>query len=281
MKMRKITSLTAAMAFLMMVLTSIILYIVPQGRVAYWADWRLWGLSKTDWSNIHINLGFLFLISLSLHIYYNWKPITSYLKNKARQMKVFTPDFNVALVVTMVFTLGTYFMLPPFSWVLNLSEHIKDRGAVKYGEPPYGHAELSSIKTFATKTNLDIDQAMLLLEKAGYAAESDQVTLEALSKQYGQPPQQFYEVMKPATLEQAVTSVGGTALPDSPAPGTGNLTLADFTASYRLNLKQVVRDLKAQNIEAAPEMTLKAIAGENGIGPVDLYEILKDIAKGA
>ncbi len=281
MKMRKITSLTAALSFLLMVLTSIILYIVPQGRVAYWADWRLWGLSKTDWGNIHINLGFLFLISLTLHIYYNWKPITSYLKNKARQMKVFTPDFNVALVVTVVFTIGTYFMLPPFSWVLNLSEHIKDRGAVKYGEPPYGHAELSSIKTFAKKTNLDIDQAMALLEEAGYAAESDQVTLEALSKQYGLPPQQFYEVMKPATLEQAEASAGEMALPDSPAPGTGNLTLADFTASYNLNLKQMERDLKAQNIEAAPEMTLKAIAGENGIGPIDLYEILKDIAKGA
>ena len=104
MKMRKITSLTAALSFLLMVLTSIILYIVPQGRVAYWADWRLWGLSKTDWGNIHINLGFLFLISLTLHIYYNWKPITSYLKNKARQMKVFTPDFNVALVVTVGMT---------------------------------------------------------------------------------------------------------------------------------------------------------------------------------
>ena len=51
MKMRKITSLTAALSFLLMVLTSIILYIVPQGRVAYWADWRLWGLSKTDWGN--------------------------------------------------------------------------------------------------------------------------------------------------------------------------------------------------------------------------------------
>jgi len=45
-KIRKITSLTAAVAFILMLLTSIILYIAPQGRVAYWADWRLWGLTK-------------------------------------------------------------------------------------------------------------------------------------------------------------------------------------------------------------------------------------------
>ena len=63
MNIRRLTSLTAALAFLMMVLTSVILYIVPHGRVAYWSDWRLWGLSKTDWGNIHTNLGLLFLLA--------------------------------------------------------------------------------------------------------------------------------------------------------------------------------------------------------------------------
>jgi hypothetical protein len=66
---RKVTSLTAALAFILMVLTSIVLYIVPQGRVAYWADWRLLGLTKTDWGNININLGLLFLITAP----WNWQ----------------------------------------------------------------------------------------------------------------------------------------------------------------------------------------------------------------
>ena len=78
MKLRKITSLTALLAFILMLLTSIILYIVPQGRIAYWSDWRLFGLSKTDWGNLHINLGFLFLIAIGLHVYYNWKPLMAY-----------------------------------------------------------------------------------------------------------------------------------------------------------------------------------------------------------
>ena len=108
MKMRKITSLTAGLSCLLMVLTSIVLYIVPQGRVAYWADWRLWGLSKSDWGNMHINMGFVFLVALALPIYDNWKAITAYLKDRTRRMKVFTPDFNVALIVTLIAALGTY-----------------------------------------------------------------------------------------------------------------------------------------------------------------------------
>ena len=124
MKIRRITSLTALMSFLLLILTSAILYIVPQGRVAYWADWRLWGLTKTQWGDIHINLGVLLLISILLHIYYNWKPILSYLKDKTRQLKVFTREFNVALTLVIIVVLGTYFELPPFSNILNLSESI-------------------------------------------------------------------------------------------------------------------------------------------------------------
>ncbi len=282
MNIRRITSLTAGLSFLMMALTSIILYIVPQGRVAYWADWRMWGLSKTDWGNIHINLGFLFLISLFLHIYYNWKPITQYLKDKAKKLKVFTPDFNTALIITLAFILGTYFMLPPFSWVLNLGSNIKDRGAEKYGEPPYGHAELSSLKTFAQKMNLDLNKSMEQLERAGFSAISEDSTLAALGQQYGVPPQQIYLAIKDAVKASSKSNQPETvdlAIPDSPPPGTGNLTLADFCARYHLNMKIIVRALRKQDINAAEALTLKEIAADKGIGPVDLYYLIRDAAK--
>jgi hypothetical protein len=282
MKMRKITSLTAALAFLLMVLTSIILYIVPQGRVAYWADWRLWGLSKTDWGNLHINLGFLFLIALSLHIYYNWKPLISYLKNKARQVKVITPDFNIALIVTMVVVVGTYFLIPPFNWVMTLNDYFKDRGIEKYGEPPYGHAELSAIKTFTKKMNLDFEKSLILLEAAGYAVENGDETLEAVGKKYKVPPQQIYEAIKPAAVSDArdnYTSGGG--MPELPLPGTGNLTLADLCNQYGLNVRRVLHGLESKGVDASEELTLKEIAAGNKISPTDLYEAVKDISNQA
>ena len=102
MSLRKITSLTAMLAFGVMLLTSIILYIVPQGRVAYWADWHLWGLDKEQWGAIHINTGILFLLALGLHTYYKWKSIMAYLKNRAKAPKILTPNFNAALVVTLI-----------------------------------------------------------------------------------------------------------------------------------------------------------------------------------
>lgn len=277
MKIRKITSLTASLAFILMVLTSIVLYIVPQGRVAYWADWRLWGLTKTDWGNIHINLGLLFLIALSLHIYYNWKPLMSYLKNKARRMKVFTPDFNVALVITVASIVGTYFLVPPFNWVMALNDNFKDAGAEKYDEPPYGHAELSSLNTFSKKMNLDLEKSLALLTQAGLAVESGEMTLEKIARKYSVPPQRIYETIKPAQViaEQQKEEKG--QLPESPPPGSGNLTLADFCTQFNLNMKLVIRELKTLGISAAAEATLKDIAAKNDTSPIDLYEKIREI----
>jgi hypothetical protein len=278
-KIRRITSLTASVAFLMMLLTSIILYIVPQGRVAYWADYRLWGLTKTDWGNIHINLGLLFLVALFLHIYYNWKPLISYLKNKTKEIKVFTPDFNIALLIVIVFAAGTYFSVPPFSWVMTLNNHLKDSGAEKYGEPPYGHAELSSLKTFTKKMNLDLARSMELLAKTGYPVENSDITLETIGRRYHIPPQLIYQTIQSAAIIAAQESGDNTRLPESAQPGTGNLTLADFCTQFSLNMKSVVRELKKQGIEASGELTLKKIAGQNKTSPSDVYERIKNIVQ--
>jgi hypothetical protein len=262
-----------------MTLTSVILFIVPQGRVAYWADWRLWGLTKTDWGNIHINLGLLFLITLGLHIYYNWKPLISYLKNKMKQIKVFTLEFNLALIIIILFVVGTYILIPPFSLIMSLNEHFKDAGAEKYGEPPYGHAELSSLKTFAKKMNLDLKKSLELLNKAGYPVEKGETTLGDIGRLYKVPPQTIYETIKPALIADNQNTERGALLPESPPSGTGNLTLADFCTQYELNTKLLLRALKKQEIEASEALTLKRIAANNNINPVDLYERIKAIVQ--
>ena len=44
-------------------------------------------------------------------------------------------------------------------------------------------------------------------------------------------------------------------------------------------MKQVVRELKNQEIAASDTQTLKEIAANKGIGPMDLFETLRGIAK--
>lgn len=271
--------MTAALTFISVILTSIILYIVPQGRVAYWADWRLWGVSKTQWTNIHINTGLLFLIALGLHTYYNWKPLMVYLKDRAKRFRLFTRDFNIALGITLFCLLGSYWLLPPFNWVIRLNEHFKDAGAAKYGEPPYGHAELSSLKSFAKKMNLDLNKSLTLLETAGLAVENADMNLAEIGRRYRVPPQMIYQTIQPAQITSAEVNGSSMRLADSPPPGTGNLTLAELCAQYGLAVNDVVGRLKTAGISVAQDATIKKNAAENQMSPSDLYEAIKTISR--
>jgi len=265
MNMRKITSLTALVSFLLLMLTSIILYIVPAGRVAYWASWKLWSLSKEQWGAVHINLGFLFFISILLHVYYNWTPIVAYLKNRARQVRVFTPDFNVALVVTLVVFFGTLAGMPPMSSIIHLGESITEQANLKYGEPPYGHAELSPLNEFVDKVKLDYDEASVLLKSAGIVVSGPQQTMKEIAESNGLSPRQIYLTIKPQAAEEAVT------MPEEPPGGTGKKTVMQVCEMYQLNPTEVIQGLAAKNIVADLNTPLKDIAEANSIDPHMIY----------
>jgi hypothetical protein len=274
MKIRKITSLTALVSFLLLILNSIVLYIVPHGRVAYWADWRLWGLTKTEWGNQHIIIGVLFLIAIALHIYYNWKPIVAYLKNRARQFKLFTKDFNIALAISIICVVGAYVEVPPFNWVLDFGESIKNSAAQKYGEPPYGHAELSTLKTFAFRTGLDLAGGMAQLKKAGVRFESEKQTLLEIAKQNRMTPQQVYFAMQTEEKPGAIKS-----LPDNLQKGMGKRAIADICREYNLDVVAVLRAFADSDITATADTTIRQIVEKYEISSGEVYQILKNAAQ--
>lgn len=273
--MRKTTSLTALISFLLLVLNSIVLYIVPHGRIAYWADWRFWGLTKTEWANQHVIIGLLFLLAIFLHTYYNWKPIVAYLKNKARQVRIFTREFNIALLLVVVCTVGAYLETAPFRGVLTFSESIKSQAAQKYGEPPYGRAELSSLKTFTAKVGLDPSESLNRLRKAGLQVENEAETLLDIAKRNNTSPQQLYLRMKPEE-----NAIGGTTFPEAPETGFGKRILADVCRQYELNLPAVLNVLANEGITATPEATIKQIAEQNDIAPRDVFAAIGKAAAG-
>ncbi len=265
MNMRKVTSLTALISFVLLMLTSIILYIVPAGRVAYWANWTLWGLTKEEWGAVHINLGFLLLIAVLLHIYYNWTPMVSYMKNKARQFRLFTLDFNVSLAVTLVVFFGTLAGIPPMSTVINLGAKISEDANLYYGEPPYGHAELSPLADFVYKVHADLEESLTRLHDAGIAVSDNNQSIGQLAEANGVSPRRIYEIIKPEAAGEAAV------MPAEPPGGTGQRKLAVLCEMYGLNVDDILSGLEKQGIKATADQTMKDIAAANGRDPHAVY----------
>lgn len=288
MNMRKITSMTLFTSLIVLTLNSVVLYIVPEGRIAHWANWAFLGLTKEEWADQHLTVGTLFLIALVLHIYFNWSALVGYMKNKAKELKVFTPSFSIGLLATFAVTAGTYFHLPPMSTLVEFSDTIKNNGAKTYGTPPYGRAELSSLREFAQKERLDQEKSIESLKAAGIQIESADQSLKTIAANNGLSPQQVYEIIKPAKNLQAGHAGGRTAgsvgshtlLPDSPLPGFGRKTLSEACTELGLEPGVIASGLKTMGIAAEPGMTMKEIAEGCGKAPAEIYKVIRTLAEG-
>jgi hypothetical protein len=268
--LRKIVSLTALLTFIIVVYTGVMLFFAPEGRVAYWVNWQMLGLSKTQYSEVHTVVCFLFLIVSVLHIYLNWKSIVYYLKNKMKKTVIFTPNFIVSLCITFVFLLGSLYKFVPFETFLNIGTDAKEYWAKLYGEPPFGHAELVGLKSFCSKMNIDYAEAIKLLEEKSITIKEENEILLDIAKRADKTPAEIYEIIKKATMPNSEVQN------DFYVPsGLGKKTLKRVCSENSINLEEAVEILKQKGFEVTPDMPIKDIAAQKGVLPTDIYEYIR------
>ena len=123
--LRKIVSLVAFWTLVLLLVSSVAVYLAPKGKIAEQTDWQLFGLGRYEWNALHLNIGLLFILTGVLHLYYNWKRFLSYLKSGAGKMRIFTANFIVATLVTLLVTVGAIQDWPPFGNLTALRSDFK------------------------------------------------------------------------------------------------------------------------------------------------------------
>jgi len=194
--LRRFTSLTITFTFLVMSYTGIILFLAPKGRVANWTNWQIFGLDKTQYTNLHVTFMVLFLIGMMFHLYLNWSALMCYLKNKTRQFSLLTKEFILALSLNVVFVLGTLYYWAPFEQFLDFQDDIKASWEKKVTRAPYGHAELSTIEEFAQRTGKDATILIEQLKAKNLNGVSLDKTIEKVAKENGKSPADLFEMLK-------------------------------------------------------------------------------------
>ena len=163
------------------------------------------------------------------------------------------------------------------STILDISESIKDAGATRYGEPPYGHAELSSLRTLAKKEGLDLEECILLLEQADIVFKNHKQTILEIARANRLTPKQLYEIIQPAKVQRPGGS--GSVFPDSPPPGFGNKKLGKIYEEFGLHVPSILKALSGRGIKVDPALTIKEIARKNKLEPIALFKIIRDAAE--
>lgn len=249
-------------SMIMMTYTGIILYIAPHGRVAYWTNWELFGWSKDQFADIHTTFMVLFIVATLLHLYYNWKPLTSYMKNQAKAFVFFTKEMLVAIMIVLVFLFGTLYVVPPFSTFLEFGEGMKESWVEKSEEPPYGHAEESTLKDFCQKTGYDLDQVLKVLGEHNITASKLQ-TLEDIAIKQGKKPGEIFGL---------ITSSLGNNIPKNRITGLGRKSFEQVAQALNMKSEVFLKELEKMGIKAQKDDKFRATLEKQGFNVKEVVD---------
>ena len=203
---RRFVSLTLVFSFLLLAASSIMLYVVPEGRVAYWSHWSALSFSKEQWGAMHITGGFMFLIFSFWHICLKLHPLKAYLLSRRGLVPLVCSV--LACLLCYAATLENW---QPMRFVLELNQSIKADQERRHGAPPYGHAEKSSFSSFCSFLRLDENLVIEGLRQQGLSGVEAGRTLEDVAADNG---------MSPATLYRHILDIPGVE-PASAGQGSG------------------------------------------------------------
>ena len=198
---RKTTSLTAMWSFIILVISSIIIYAYPHGRGSGWTALQWFGMNRSQWFQIHINVGFLMIAACILHLLLNLKPIIKYLTSKVGKVRISSAELIISLVITGFFIWGTYTNSKPISSINELGLNLRQKSIQKYGRPPYARAEQSSLLEFCDYMGYDPEFSIDSLRKSGFDNIELKDTLLQISKNNGSYPQEIYNIIFQSALE--------------------------------------------------------------------------------
>ncbi len=277
---RAFTSLCSLVSFILLLLTAIILYIEPHGRVAYWIKWNFLGLEKDQWGNIHIFSGLLFLVAGGFHLYYNWKPLIRYLSGRIETGLRYKRELMISSLIFLWIIASGIWSLPPLVYVADLSEAIKSAWVTSAElEPPFGHAERVSLKTFCKKQGIPLDQAMAELRKAGFKVNRPDKTLGNIADSKGTSGMGVYAVIQKLEIKPKKMKPGSVWTPAMveetfAGAGVGRKSIGQIIKDHGLDNKTVYQRLKDSGIEARDDDKIKKLADKHDSTPIKILTII-------
>ncbi len=265
---RGFISFTLTISFLVMCISGVVLYICPTGRIAHWTDWRLLGLTKESWDAVHTISSLLFLIVAILHLsFFNWRAFWNYIKRKTQAGIRLKKELTIALILNIIILVGSIVYVPPFSSIMDLGGQIKESWAVNKEAPPIPHAELMTLKEFAQKINVSLEEVMKKLKSKGVKIEDETLLIKEIAKQNKMSPEQLYEMIKPKNVKTQNEAAG---------KGYGKKTLKQTCKELNIPVDVAKTKLKEKGIRAKEGETLREISSKYNMRPTDIVDILKN-----
>jgi len=276
---RSLIAFIVTWAFVILTITGLVLYVVPQGRVAYWTHWSLLGLGKEQWGDVHMMFGGIFIVTGIIHLYFNWKPFKKFLADRVKGKLQLKQEFVIAMTFSVVIMVMSIFHIPPVSWVFDLNQSLKDSWVTSPElEPPFGHAEEVSLAGISRRMGLDLEQGVAALQREGFDFNGPQDSLEKIALANDVTPMDVYAVIRQYEKQREPVPASGMTVEDVEASyagtGLGRKTLAEVCKSVEIGIISCAESLSIKGFNIDANEKLKQAAERYEINPIDVLKIL-------
>lgn len=267
---RAFVSVLSGFLFTLLIVTGIVLFITPPGRIANWTGWTFWHLSKHEWIDLHICFSGVFLLAGLVHLWLNIKPMMRYFVQTAHTAKQLRWEPAAAMILCGVVFWGAMKPFVPFRSLLNLNERAKFSWEKPTQQAPIPHAELLTIAELASKAGLEADVIQFNLRNNGIEVGWDDVFGD-IAKQHHLSPNELFAIATGTHSEPQNKGRHGNG-----GGGFGPKTLRAVCEEMNRDVDQAIETLKAAGIEATADKTIRQIADKNNVHPSKIRQCLQE-----
>ena len=197
---RGFASLASGFAFLAVVISGVVLYATPRGRVANWTDWTVLGLDKEEWGDLHMVAGILLFLVILLHVFFNFRILLSYFCSRRSRPHPRLRELLVASVLTAVVVAGTIAEWPPFSAVERFNTSIKDhwekKAADQVTRAPSTWVQEANLPSFAAWAGIPFEDMMETFEEAGFQVKDPLMSINEFASHHGVSSEELFALAR-------------------------------------------------------------------------------------
>ncbi len=292
---RAFVSLLVTISFVAMVVSGVMMFLSPPGRIANWSGWKLIGLTKEQWISIHLSFSAMFLISSLIHIWLNGRALLSYFRSRLTKVLFLRAEWVVAVILCGVMLWGTLAHVAPFNQIVSLREKAKRIWDNSSQQAPLPHAELLTLAQVAEAAGQDVATLRANLDARQIQANWDSELFGVVAERYGMTPMELYGIATGRTGQgrgsgggpgrQSAGSEthagsgrggqGGDGSGTGFGGGYGRMTLQDVCAAEKMELQTALDRLTKAGIQAQSQQTLRQIADTSGKRPSEVLDLIK------
>lgn len=191
-KFRRFISFTLFFSFFILCFSGFALYIKPEGDIARWIDWTFVGISKSGWEGFHVLFSIFFLIFALVHLFFNWKVLLNYLKDKITRGLTLKKELFSSIIIIILLLICTVMQWQPFWKIAEWRQGFKkNKNLVTVEEPESGFSK-KELSYVAEYVNLPVEKVVQKLNKLEIRVNDTNERLIDIAKENKTSPEIIY-----------------------------------------------------------------------------------------